>query len=89
MIDPRRGRPAVGVISASVVTDDATTADALATALLVGGPELARLWCADHPETAAVLVLEEDPRTLLLVGSPDRIQLEPATGVRLAVEGDA
>ena len=88
VIDPRNGRPAAGVLSASVVTDDATTADALATALLVGGPALARLWCADHPEAAAVLVLEEDPRTLHVFGSPDRVQVEPATGLRLAVDGD-
>ena len=45
MIDPRTGRPAEGVRSASVVASDAATADALATAVLVGaapGPRVVR-----------------------------------------------
>jgi len=88
VIDPRTGLPAQGTLSASVVTADATAADALATALLVGGPELARTWCGEHPETVAILVLEDEPRTLLLFGSSDRAQIEPAPGVRLAVDDD-
>jgi thiamine biosynthesis lipoprotein len=87
VIDPRTGRPAEGVLSASVLTDDATTADALATALLVGGPALARAWCDDHPETVAILVLENEPQVLRLFGSTRRVQVEPAAGTRLAVDG--
>ena len=52
VIDPRTGRPAEGVLGASVITGDAATADALSTAFLIGGPELARRYCAAHPGRA-------------------------------------
>ena len=42
VLDPRTGWPASGVISASVVTREAAVADALSTAFLVGGEDLAR-----------------------------------------------
>jgi FAD:protein FMN transferase len=58
VIDPRTGWPARGVASASVITGDATRADALSTAFLIGGPELARRYCDAHPETMAVLLSE-------------------------------
>jgi thiamine biosynthesis lipoprotein len=83
VLDPRTGYPAAGVLSASVVCDDATTADALATALLVGGPSLARSWCSEHPETLVLLVVEDDPRTLLCLGSSDRLQVQPRPGIRV------
>ena len=38
IIDPRTGRPADGVISATVIAGDTATADALATAMCVLGP---------------------------------------------------
>ena len=59
VIDPRSGRPADGVLGASVVTRDAATADALSTAFLIGGPDLARRYCAEHDDILAVLVLDE------------------------------
>jgi thiamine biosynthesis lipoprotein len=59
VIDPRTGRPAEGVLGASVITGDAATADALSTAFLIGGPELARRHCDAHPDVLAVLVLDE------------------------------
>ena len=59
VIDPRSGRPAEGVLGASAITRDAASADALSTAFLIGGPALAREYCAAHPETLAVLVLDE------------------------------
>ena len=52
VIDPRTGWPAAGVLSASVVTDDAADADALATACFVGGEAVARAWIATHPADA-------------------------------------
>ena len=58
IIDPRSGRPAEGVLGASAVTRDATTADALSTAFLIGGPALARDYCAAHDETLAIIVLD-------------------------------
>jgi len=39
VLDPRTGEPAQGAIHATVVTDDATRADAAATALLVAGAD--------------------------------------------------
>jgi len=59
VIDPRTGWPAQGVLSASVVTPNAARADALSTAFLVGGPELARQYCDDHPNTLALLVMDD------------------------------
>ena len=59
VIDPRSGTPADGVLGASVVTRDAATADALSTAFLIGGPELARRYCDRQGDTLAVLVLNE------------------------------
>jgi FAD:protein FMN transferase len=59
VIDPRTGRPADGVLGASVIARDAATADALSTAFLIGGPDLARRYCAAHPDVLAVLVLDE------------------------------
>lgn len=59
VIDPRSGRPAEGVLGSSVVARDAATADALSTAFLIGGPDLARRYCAEHDDILAVLVLDE------------------------------
>ncbi len=59
VIDPRNGRPAEGVLGASVIAKDAATADALSTAFLIGGPALASQYCAAHEETLAILVLDE------------------------------
>jgi FAD:protein FMN transferase len=58
VIDPRSGRPARGVLSASVITTDAADADALSTAFLVGGPELAARYCREHVDTMALLTLD-------------------------------
>jgi FAD:protein FMN transferase len=59
VIDPRNGQPADGVLGASVITGDAATADALSTAFLIGGPDLARRYCDANREVLAVLVLDE------------------------------
>jgi FAD:protein FMN transferase len=61
VLDPRTGWPATGVLSATVVTGSAAEADALSTAFLVAGPSLAETYCADHPGTLALLVLEAEP----------------------------
>jgi thiamine biosynthesis lipoprotein len=62
VLDPRTGWPAAGVLSASVVTDDAGAADALSTAMLIGGAPLAERYCATHPGTL-VLLTTDDQRT--------------------------
>jgi thiamine biosynthesis lipoprotein len=58
VIDPRTGRPASGVLSASVIASSAATADALSTAFLVGGIELAERYCARHANVLALITLE-------------------------------
>jgi FAD:protein FMN transferase len=59
VIDPRNGQPADGVLGASVITGDATAADALSTAFLIGGPDLARRYCEANRDIMAVLVLDQ------------------------------
>src|SRR5207245_7232846 len=61
VIDARTGWPARGVLSVSVVADEAAVADALSTAFLVGGAALAERYCASHAATLA-LVTPDDGR---------------------------
>jgi FAD:protein FMN transferase len=68
VIDPRTGWPAgqeglPQVVSATVVAADAATADALSTAMLIGGAALAARYCATHPDTL-VLLTTDDLRTV-------------------------
>jgi thiamine biosynthesis lipoprotein ApbE len=73
------------VRSASVVASDAAVADALSTAFLVAGPALAESVCAARPGTLALLVLEERPEVILVVGSRDGVRLDPGPGRRLVL----
>jgi thiamine biosynthesis lipoprotein len=56
VIDPRTGRPAQGIASATALASSAAEADALATAFYVLGIEKTRLYCQSHPGIAAVLL---------------------------------
>jgi len=85
VLDPRTGEPATGVRSAAAVADDAATADALATALLVGGPALAARCCESRPGTMALLVLDEAPATLHVFGARGGARIEPAAGIAAVV----
>jgi thiamine biosynthesis lipoprotein len=68
VIDPRTGWPASGVVSASVITSSAASADALSTAFLIGGAALAERYCAAHPGVLAIVT--PDPLgTPLVFGS--------------------
>jgi FAD:protein FMN transferase len=78
VIDPRTGWPATGVISATVVADDAATADALSTAMLIGGPSLAERYCATHPQTL-VLLTTDDLRTVRFGASRAALVEAPCT----------
>lgn len=86
VIDPRTGWPAGDVRSATVISDDAARADALATALLVGGGALARTVCGRNPGTVALLVHDDEPRTIVVHGSRKGVGLDPEPGVRLAAD---
>jgi len=57
ILDPRTGRAADQLESATVVGPDGGMADALATALVVAGPRGSR-WFADLPEWSAYLVAD-------------------------------
>lgn len=56
VLDPRTGRPAGGLLSASALAPTAAEADALSTAFYVLGLEGTREYCKKHPGIGAVLV---------------------------------
>lgn len=58
ILDPRSGFPAAGVLSATVLASDATTADALSTAFYVMGVQPSFELCAAQPDLAAIFVTE-------------------------------
>jgi thiamine biosynthesis lipoprotein len=58
ILDPRTGRPTRGLTSATVISPDATLADALSTALMVLGPDRGLALAEEWPEVEAVLVGE-------------------------------
>lgn len=62
VIDPRTGRPADGVYTATVVASTGAEADALSTAFYVMGPGGAAEYCASHPGIGAVLVCPREGR---------------------------
>jgi FAD:protein FMN transferase len=77
VLDPRTGWPASGVRSASVVARDGATADALATAFLVGGRDLARAYCAAHPDTLALITVEGASRPEVFGAFPGVVVEDP------------
>jgi thiamine biosynthesis lipoprotein len=80
VLDPRTGLPASGVHSATVITPSAATADALSTALLVAGPELARRYCESHPDTLAILTPDDESQEAMLFGACNGAMMEPSNG---------
>ena len=56
IIDPRTGWPTDAMLSVTVLASTAAEADALSTAFFVGGVELARRYCSNHPHVAALLI---------------------------------
>jgi thiamine biosynthesis lipoprotein len=79
VIDPRTGRPGAGLLGASVVTGNASDADALSTAFLIGGASLAERYCAAHADTLAVLVLDVPGESTIVFGRYDGATLEMRT----------
>jgi thiamine biosynthesis lipoprotein len=57
ILDPRTGRPAEGIYSATVIAPSAVEAEALSTAFYVMGPDQVSDYCESRPEVAALLVL--------------------------------
>ena len=62
IVDPRTGRPAGGIASATVVSPDAATAGALATAFNILEPEESQRLAAKHPGTEYLLITREGER---------------------------
>jgi thiamine biosynthesis lipoprotein len=56
ILDPRTGRPAEGLYSATVLAPTAAEADALSTAFYVMGPDETSAYCSSHAEIGALLV---------------------------------
>jgi FAD:protein FMN transferase len=76
IIDPRTGEPvSSGPASVTVLAPTAADADALSTAFYLIGPEAAATYIADHPDVAALFVLEAaaptSPEVVLIGLTPD------------------
>jgi FAD:protein FMN transferase len=84
VIDPRTGWPATGVLSATVVTSSAADADALSTAFLVGGVELAERYCADHPGVLALVTPDDGSEVPLVIGKVEGVFVQTPTGAPAA-----
>ena len=84
VIDPRTGWPASGVLSATVVTSSAADADALSTAFLVGGVELAERYCSDHHGVLALVTPDDGSEVPLVIGKVEGVFVQAATGVPTA-----
>jgi FAD:protein FMN transferase len=69
VIDPRTGWPAAGVLSVSVVTAEGALSDALSTAFLVGGLDVARPYCASHPQTLALVTPDDGTSRPVVLGA--------------------
>jgi thiamine biosynthesis lipoprotein len=87
-MDPRTGWPAQGLISVTVVTPDAITADAWATALFVLGPKDARRKALERGNVSAVLVVPGAQVDTVFVerSLQDRFVLEDAARTLFHVE---
>lgn len=55
ILNPRTGWPASGVISSTVIAHQAETADALATAFYVMGPDKVEMYCRERQDLAAII----------------------------------
>lgn len=67
IMDPRTGRPVQGMLSVAVITDSATTGDALDDVLFVEGPDRAAAVLKAYPSTQALLFLPAPRRKWTLV----------------------
>lgn len=74
ILDPRKGWPAEGMASVTVLTSTATEADALATSLFILGVEGAREFCSQHPEIGAILIPKGESVPIVLNLKPDEIE---------------
>jgi len=86
IIDPRNGRPAQGVLSATVVAPSAAEADALATAAYVQGPHHLDTLMPAGGDTGAILTIPDNSSGIRLILhnlSESIISIDELSGVRL------
>jgi thiamine biosynthesis lipoprotein len=87
ILDPRTGRPATELCSATVVARTGTGSDALSTALVALGPRAGMELVESLPGVEAVIILsagvDNQGPLRLYVSSGLRESLEPAEGARL------
>ena len=88
ILDPRTGRPATGVLSATVIAPDAATADALATALYVLGPAGLDVVAPAGGDVAGIVVLPSAAAGRVAVATanlePAVVAWNPAAAVEMA-----
>lgn len=84
IIDPRTGYPTLGLVSVTVVHDDAATADAASTALMVAGPErwpaVAKALGVRH-----VMVVDADGRVHMSKGTETRVTILDEDALPVAI----
>jgi thiamine biosynthesis lipoprotein len=66
VMDPRTGKPVLGMASVTVISDTAVEADAMSTALFVMGPEASREVRVSLPACGAMFIPDEQPVRLLV-----------------------
>ncbi len=71
VLDPRTGRPACGLLSATAIAPTAMEADALSTAFFVMGVEGTRQFCQRHRRVAAVLILDQASPRIVVCGEAE------------------
>jgi len=78
VLDPRTGRPAEGLMSATVVAPEATLADALSTAAFVLGPRKGYTFVTKFADTECLLVSDAG-KVRLSPGLRDKVKMRPVT----------
>ncbi len=90
IMNPATGRPAEGLLSVTVISEEATLGDGLATALFVMGPERAESLLAKLPDVEAVLIIPTAGKGEALVRASraleGRIEILPGYADRYRLE---
>ena len=91
VMNPATGRPAEGLLGATVIHPSAAVADGLSTALFVLGPDAALALLARVPGAQAVLVLPPEPgtnqaRVVATPGLRGNLELRPEAAVLYSLE---
>jgi len=81
--DPRTGTPVRGDLAVTVWTSDATTADALSTALLVLGPDASAAVLARFPDVGVLFVDGRTPDRRLTLAGRAPLGFAPSADARL------